>query len=66
MMRSVFKLIAELADVITDHGNSRCESAVNQDVAVARGDQERRDIRGADIGNVVDQMEWLERAVHRF
>ena len=58
-------LIAEFAHTLADRGDGRLKPAVNQDVTVARGDEERRDVRGTHVVDVADHPERLERAVHQ-
>ena len=60
------KLIAEFAHAFADHGNGCLKPAVNQDVTVARGDEERRDVGSTHIVDIADHPERLEWPVHRF
>src|SRR5207253_11491788 len=61
----VLEVEAELPHAVADQGDGRFEPAVEEDMALRRGDQERGDVRGADVGDIPDQPERLEWAVHR-
>ena len=61
---NVLESEAELAHTVADQGDRRLEAAVDEDVALRRRDQERGDVRGADVRDIADQPERLERAVH--
>jgi hypothetical protein len=59
----VFRSESELADVVSDHWRSLDKSAVQEDVSLRAGNQERRDITGPDVIDVPDNAKWLDRLV---
>jgi hypothetical protein len=54
---------AQLADVGEDLRDGLDEAAIEEDVALRRSDEKRRDLVRADVVNVADQLEGLDRLV---